>query len=397
MSGYLPPHSKEGPQSKTHKPAYPLEPAQYDADSSVHPVALPSGVVPTVNTVLSLGTPDFPDVLKVPVLGFGLWPWGDSLSYGWGPGLGPVKGYDQDLNEESVEAAFDAMFQHFPKVLIDTAEHYAMGLSESLFGDLWERKMKEHRERLVCLTKYLPTPWRHPWMYPDVVVEALGGSLSRLRVGKVDIYQLHGPSHFGAWPRLETICIALAEAYRTGNVQAVGVCNFSEAQVQYIYEQLKKRGVPLVSNQVEFSLLRMDPWKHGMIDWCRERGITTIAYSPLGVGRLTGKYSAQNPPRGNRNFGDVSWSKIQPILDTLEEIGSRVHKTPAAVALNWVMCKGAIPIPGVKNAQQVEDCVQALGWRLSKEDEAKLDKVGLVNEWDWKLLKHMQNWWWQQG
>jgi pyridoxine 4-dehydrogenase len=125
--------------------------------------------------------------------------------------------------------------------------------------------------------------------------------------------------------------------------------------------------------------------------------IATIAYSPLAVGRLTGKYSASNRPRGNRNFGDISWEKIQPIVNELTEIGQQVGKTPAAVALNWVVCKGAIPIPTCKNSAQVEDCAQALGWRLSAEQEDRLDKVGRVNDWDLNLLKHFQNWWWQQG
>ncbi|EHL02298.1 putative Uncharacterized oxidoreductase, chloroplastic [Glarea lozoyensis 74030] len=108
--------------------------------------------------------------------------------------------------------------------------------------------------------------------------------------------------------------------------------------------------------------------------------------------RLTGKYSDHNRPRGNRNFGDISWAKIQPIVDELTAIGREVGKTPTAVALNWVMCKGAIPIPTCKNATQVEDCAQSLGWRLSDEQEERLDKVGRVNDWDLNLLKHFQNW-----
>lgn len=134
-----------------------------------------------------------------------------------------------------------------------------------------------------------------------------------------------------------------------------------------------------------------------MTNAIRGAQVSTIAYSPLAVGRLTGKYSSTSPPRGNRNFGDISWGKIQPIVDKLMEIGREVGKTPTAVALNWVICKGAIPIPTCKNSAQVEDCAQALGWRLSTEQEGRLDEVGRVNDWDFKILKHFQNWWWQQG
>jgi pyridoxine 4-dehydrogenase len=81
----------------------------------------------------------------------------------------------------------------------------------------------------------------------------------------------------------------------------------------------------------------------------------------------------------------------------LKRLGEKYQKTPSAVAMNWVICKGAIPIPSAKNGAQVEDAVHALGWRLSKEDENALDKVGLVNDWDYNILKHFQNWWWQRG
>lgn len=79
-------------------------------------------------------------------------------------------------------------------------------------------------------------------------------------------------------------------------------------------------------------------------------------------------------------------------MDELYRIGQSEGKTPSAVALNWVLCKGAIPIPTAKNKEQVEDCYQALGWRLSKPDEHRLDALGLTNAWDWNLLKHFQNW-----
>lgn len=79
-------------------------------------------------------------------------------------------------------------------------------------------------------------------------------------------------------------------------------------------------------------------------------------------------------------------------MDELERIGKKEGKTPTAVALNWVICKGVIPIPGVKNEKQVKDCMEALGWRLKREDETRLDALGLYNAWDWNMLKHFQNW-----
>ena len=413
MSGYLPPHTTEGPASKLFQPAYPLTPASVGGGVSESKLFIPAGTTPTTNSLITLdATPPpsqasgtaaakegEPVTIRLSAIGFGLWGWGDVLTYGWGPS----GGYDQALNEQSIGEAYAKMRELFPHSLfLDDAEYYGYtdGECESQLGRLYGAEAggdKAVRGHLSVSTKYLPTPWRHPWRYPNIVLEALQGSLDRTRLGHFDIYQLHGPSHLGFWPKLATLCDSLVEAYRTGRVKAIGTCNLGLSQVQYVKERLNSQGVPLVSNQVEFSLVRMDPLTTGLIEGCRRMGVATIAYSPLAVGRLTGKYSAQQLPRGNRNFGHVSWTKIQPIVDELLKVGQQVGKKPAAVALNWVICKGAIPIPTAKNAEQVVDCAQALGWRLSSEQEAALDAVGLTNAWDWNLLKHAQNWWWQQG
>ncbi|KAF2202545.1 Aldo/keto reductase, partial [Delitschia confertaspora ATCC 74209] len=305
---------------------------------------------------------------------FGNWGWGDVLTYGWGPS----NGYDQKLNDQSVHGAWHYMLEHSEHVILDTAEHYGYtdGYCEKEVGKFFTDNTGV-RSKLVFATKFLPTPWRHPWKYPDIVLDSMNGSLDRSQMGSIDIYQLHGPSYWGFWPKLDTLCEGLARAYETGKCKSIGTCNLGFEQVEYVYTYLKKRNIPLVSNQVEFSLVRQDPWSTGLIEKCAKLGIATIAYSPLAVGRLTGKYSAENPPRGNRNFGHVKWSKINPIVDELKRIGEKEGKSPSAVALNWVICKGAIPIPTPKNAKQVEDCMQALGWRLTKEDENRLDALGL--------------------
>ena len=418
MSGYLPPHSTEGPASKLFQPSYPLIPSPLTSGQAVteHAVFLPPGAIPTPGSCITLdATPPSQGssgpaadkvTIRLSVLGFGLWGWGDVLTYGWGPS----GGYDQALNEDSISAAYRRMRELFPSTLfLDTAEFYGYtdGECESQLGRVYKADVvaagaaqggeAKVRSRLSVATKYLPTPWRHPWQYPDVVVEKFEGSLQRTQLGHFELLQLHGPSHLGFWPRLATLCEGLALAYKAGKVKAIGTCNLALSQVQYVKAQLNNVGVPFVSNQVEFSLVRMDPLTTGLIEGCRRMGVATIAYSPLAVGRLSGKYSAQQLPRGNRNFGHVSWQKIQPIVDALLKVGQEVGKTPSAVAINWVMCKGAVPIPTAKNAEQVQDLAQALGWRLTAEQEAQLDAVGLTNAWDWNILKHAQNWWWQQG
>lgn len=278
MSGYLPPHSKEGPASEIFRPKYDLKTESVNTDESTtkeYNIYLPAGAIPTNRSRIILG-PETEAPLTLPVLGFGLWGWGDVLTYGWGPS----GGYDQKLNEESIQSAFDAIVERFPLILFDTAEHYGYtdGFSESMLGNMQSSHTatKNNRERFVVATKYFPTPWRHPWRYPNIVLTSLSGSLNRTKLDAVDIYQLHGPSHFGFWPRLSTLVEALAQAHHSGHAKTIGTCNLSLPQVQYVYTELKKRGVPMISNQVEFSLVRMDPWKTGLIEGCRKLGVGTL-------------------------------------------------------------------------------------------------------------------------
>jgi aryl-alcohol dehydrogenase-like predicted oxidoreductase len=94
------------------------------------------------------------------------------------------------------------------------------------------------------------------------------------------------------------------------------------------------------------------------------------------MGLLTGKYTAQHPPRGARGFRyhRQYLDRIQPVIATLREIGAaRGGKTPAQVALNWSICKGTVPIPGAKNARQAKENIGALGWRLTDTEVAALD------------------------
>src|SRR5205085_3426256 len=129
----------------------------------------------------------------------------------------------------------------------------------------------------------------------------------------------------------------------------------SEQEVRPIHRALGERGIALATNQVEVSLLRTRPESTGLLRACRELGVTVLAYSPIGQGRLTGKYNATNPPPGKRNFSAYPMQEIDPIVAELRRLGTEHGgKTPAQVALNWLMCKGTVPIPGAKNASQAE-------------------------------------------
>lgn len=115
-------------------------------------------------------------------------------------------------------------------------------------------------------------------------------------------------------------------------------------------------------------------------------------YSPLGQGRLTGKYSATNPPPGNRSFSAHPMEKVDTIVAELRRIGEEEGgRTPGQVALNWIMAKGAVPIPGAKNRQQAEDNAGALGWAMRADNVAALDAVALEG------VRSLSSRFWQHG
>ncbi len=306
-----------------------------------------------VETPVPLGPTD----IRISPLGLGTWAWGDKLVWGYG------KGYsDADL-EEAFRVSVEQGISFF-----DTAEIYGWGKSERLLGEFARRLGAP----IVIATKFFPYPWR---LRKAALARALRGSLRRLGVERIDLYQIHWPFP----PRsIETWMDALADAVSAGLVRAVGVSNYDVEQTRRAHAALAARGVPLASNQVQYNLLHRDPETSGLLDLCQELNVTLIAYSPLGMGALTGKYTPENPPGGarGRRYTRDFLKRVQPLIHLMREIGEgHGGKTPAQVALNWVMCKGAVPIVGAKNRRQAEENAGALGWRLTADEVAALDKV----------------------
>jgi len=199
--------------------------------------------------------------------------------------------------------------------------------------------------------------------------------LARLGLPSVDLYQIHGPISLRSH---DAIAEALAAAHGEGLVKAVGVSNYSIKETRSIAAALARRGLRLATNQIEFSLLRRSPETGGLLAACSDLGVVPLAYSPIGQGRLTGKYSAGHPPPGKRTFSNHPMTVVDGIVAELRRIGDgHGGKLPSQVALNWVITKGAVPIPGAKNRQQAEENAGALGWQLDGDDLARLDRVAL--------------------
>ncbi len=297
-----------------------------------------------------------PRFLQAIELGIGAWQWGDKVIWNYGRGYA----------EPDVRSAFDIAINQ-GVTFIDTAEIYGMGQSERLVGKF----IRATEQPTLVATKYFPFPWR---MGRKSVISALKRSLERLGLDSVALYQVHWPPVLGS---IETLLDGMADAVEMGLTRAVGVSNFDRNQMMAAYSALARRGLALGSNQLEYHLLDRRIEKNGLLDRCKELGVRVIAYSPLGQGLLTGKYSPKNPPPGlrARQYGPLL-GKIGPLIKLMTEIGQDVGgKTPAQVALNWCICKGTLPIPGAKTAEQAEANAASSGWRLTEEQIAALDEA----------------------
>jgi aryl-alcohol dehydrogenase-like predicted oxidoreductase len=208
----------------------------------------------------------------------------------------------------------------------------------------------------------------------------LDASLTGLGRSTVYLYQHHFPTNSTSIPRLMEL---LADAVEAGKVKAVGVSNYSVEQMRLAHAALARRGIPLASNQVEYSLLHRQPEINGVLDACRELEVTLIAYQPLASGALTGKYTGGARPTGLRrfmpNFNKKAMDALQPVVELLHQIGDRYSKTPSQVALRWLIENPQVlPIPGAKNSKQAISNAGALTFSLTPAEVDELSQATLA-------------------
>jgi len=289
-------------------------------------------------------------------MGLGAWQWGDRLVWQFGQGY----------SEKEVHDAFKLSVDEGIR-FVDTAEAYGNGMSERLLGKF----IMEIEQPVLIATKFFPFPWR---FFRSSIPRALKNSLERLGVEGVDLYQIHWPTPLMSVDRMMD---GMIDCVKSGMTRTVGVSNFSQSQMLTAYSALARQNIPLASNQVHYSLLDRKVEKDGLMARCRELGVRPIAYSPLEKGLLTGKYNTDNPPPGTRTERYASLlPKIGPLIKLMTTIGQdHGGKSNAQVALNWTICKGALPIPGAKHAKQAQENTGALGWKLTDEEVVKLDEM----------------------
>lgn len=291
--------------------------------------------------------------IELAPLGVGAMSWGTSRALAYGGAT------SREAEQEAL-----AVSLRTGVTLVDTAEMYG---NEERVGEL----VRGHRD-VVLATKYSPWAWRGR----RSVLAALDRSLARLGMDHVDLYQVHRPPQLTS---IKTVMGELVTAARDGRARAIGVSNFDVAQLRTAHAELAREGVALASNQVQYSLLHRGPEVNGVLDTCRELGVRLIAYMPLASGALTGKYHLNNRPNGIRrvlpSFRGAGFEALPPVIGLLTEIGARHGAGPSQVALRWLIQRGALPIPGAKNAAQARTNAGALNIILEPAEMDALDEA----------------------
>jgi len=283
----------------------------------------------------------------------------------WQAGKAMWVGIDDAETTQAIRAAHDAGITTF-----DTAEYYGKGHSERILGEA----LAHVRDQVVYATKVFPDHLEY-----DQVIEACHRSLENLKTDYIDLYQIHWPAgsfKSKAVPIEETMG-ALNDLKAQGKIRAIGVSNFSRAQL----EEAARHG-RIDSLQPPYSLF----WRHVEEDampYCRGNDITLLAYSSMAQGLLTGKFGKDHKfARGdhrarNKLFGKDHAQRVQRALDELHPIAERHGITLGQLALAWVIGQpGTCAIAGARNAEQVVENAKAAEVRLTPSDLAEMDAIG---------------------
>jgi len=302
---------------------------------------------------------------NLPQMGCGTWAWGNRLLWG----------YDKSMDSQ-LQEVFNLCVEN-GVTLFDTGDSYGTGKlngqSEKLLGKFDTEYQGVNKDNICLATKLAAYPWR---LSRKSMVKAAKASMERM--GRVDLAQMHwSTANYFPWQE-EQLLNGLGDLYEQGLVKGIGLSNYGTKRLKKIHAKFSRRSIPIATLQVQYSLLSTYPVTElGIKETCDELGIKLIAYSPLCLGILTGKYTdSKTYPKGLRGllFKRLI-PEAQPLLDCLNAIATERNKTMAQIAINWCIAKGAIPIPGAKNFQQAQENIAAKDWQLDAGEVAELDRA----------------------
>src|SRR4051812_11724554 len=284
---------------------------------------------------------------------------------------------ENDIATQCVRAALDEGISTF-----DTADVYANTKAESVLG---EALKGERRESLEIFTKvFWPTGPGGPndtGLSRKHIMESINGSLQRLQIEYVDLYQAH---RYDVETPLEETMQAFADVVRQGKALYIGVSEWTAEQIHAGHELAQDLGIQLISSQPQYSML----WRvieDEVVPTCEELGISQIVWSPIGQGVLSGKYQpGQAPPEGSRATDEKGGADMirrfmqDDVLKRVQElkpIADKLDLTMAQLAVAWVLQNDnvAAALVGASRPEQVSENVKAAGVKIPDELMASID------------------------
>lgn len=294
---------------------------------------------------------------------------------------------------------------------VDTSENYGLSSrkenlsAEEIIGTILEENTQSNP--IVATT--MSNPWKSLRQGTGVrigtksaILKVIEQSCERMGTSAIDLYQVPSKMFYLGTPGV--VADALCMAMDQGLINHVGVCNMGKTSMKNFAKKLKKNGYDLTSNQFEFSLTNRKAYKSGLIQACKQLGVIPIAHTPLGGGLATGVYTATDPTGGQASgiapFSFKTLDKYSSLHGMLETVSLRVNKrlekekkdnqdrykaryrgapevntstTTAQIAINYVVAKGCVPVPGINTPQHADELLGCLGWALTDKEVKMLD------------------------
>ncbi|RUA15155.1 MAG: aldo/keto reductase [Clostridia bacterium] len=274
---------------------------------------------------------------------------------------------DQDAVRAIVQEALDGGVSWF-----DTAEIYGFGRSERALARSLQT-LDVTPERVTIATKWWPIP-----RFAGSVRRTIEKRIANLSPYAVSLHQVHFPV---ALSSIETIMDAMADLVEAGKIRSVGVSNYNAWQMRRAHARLAMRGIPLASNQVKYNILDRTIEQNGVLETAADLGISIIAYSPLEMGLLTGKFHDNpslldsRPWRRRKKLRD-RLAVTHPLIDAMRLLAEKYDASVTQIGLNWLIHahgEQVVAIPGATKPHHAADVAGTMRFALTPDELRALD------------------------
>ena len=291
---------------------------------------------------------------NLPKIALGAWAWGNDGTFGG------------DLAAVTLKPIFDCAMQNGLN-LWDTAYAYGMGTSEKVLAGFLKGLP---REDYLVSDKFTPQCANGK---PTAMADMIEMQLGLMELDRFDIYWIHNVWNAPHWTE------ELAKYFEgRENAPLLGVSNHNLAEIKEADGILRSHGLKLSAVQNHYSLLNRSSEDSGILDYCKENGITVFSYMVLEQGALSGKYDTKHPmPAGSDRAAiyNPMLPQIEKLNAELKTLADKYGVETAQSPVAWAIAKGTLPIIGVTKVKHVEDAAKAAAVTLSADEIARLEKV----------------------